>query len=162
MGSSKELQESHEEPTSMPRLGASIATWNDDIIWEILQHLSLVPERPEDFHLQQLDDYYKLERLHRRTLASAALTCKAFSEPASQALWAVLPDGLLPLMHTFSNFRATSKTASNPTNYVSSNVTLHSVMINRRSSTDSRRSNPGHRDTAFSTPRCPREVPCVQ
>ncbi len=125
----------------MPRLGASIATWNDDIIREILQYFSLVPGRPKDFSgklkLRQPNDDDELEGLHRRTLASAALTCKAFSEPASQALWAVLPNGLLPLMHTFSNFRATSKMASSRPNYVSSNVTSHSVMLNARSLTDS-------------------------
>ncbi|KAI0806590.1 hypothetical protein C8Q74DRAFT_1223060 [Fomes fomentarius] len=98
--------------------------WNDDIIREILQHLSrsLVPARPADLFGKTVtrlrhpkDD--ELEGLHRRTLASAALTCKAFSEPASQELWAVLPNGLLPLMHTFSNLRTTYKTASSPPNY---------------------------------------------
>ncbi|KAI0806595.1 hypothetical protein C8Q74DRAFT_1381 [Fomes fomentarius] len=116
--SSKKLQESHKEPTT--RLGASIATWNDDIIREILQYLSLVPGRPKDFSgelkLRPPNDDDELEGLHRRTLASAALICKAFSEPASQALWAVLPNGLLPLMHTFSSLRM-YRTASSPANY---------------------------------------------
>ncbi|KAI0758664.1 hypothetical protein C8Q74DRAFT_1441341 [Fomes fomentarius] len=84
---------------------------NDDIIREIVQHLSLAPERPEDFRTFIFNNNSELEELHRRTLASAALTCKAFSEPASEALWAVLPDGLLPLLHTFSSLRITYKTS---------------------------------------------------
>lgn len=38
----------------------------------------------------------------RRTLLNAALTCRAFSEPASKMLWTCLHVGLLPLLKTFS------------------------------------------------------------
>ncbi len=143
---------------------------NDDVIREIVQHLSLVPERPEDFRTFLFNDNTGIERLHMRTLASAALTCKAFSEPASEALWAVLPDGLLPLLHTFSSLRITYKTSYMGSRkhvqamyYVSSNVTLHLVEVSpqRPFLTDSRGSDSIHRNAASSTPRCPRKV-CVR
>ncbi|KAI0762980.1 hypothetical protein C8Q74DRAFT_191682 [Fomes fomentarius] len=38
----------------------------------------------------------------RRTLVNAALTCRAFSEPASKTLWTCLHVGLLPLLKIFS------------------------------------------------------------
>lgn len=41
--------------------------------------------------------------LAQRTLASAALTCRAFSAPASYALWKVIDSGLVPLVHTLPN-----------------------------------------------------------
>ncbi|KAI0766454.1 hypothetical protein BD413DRAFT_615244 [Trametes elegans] len=41
----------------------------------------------------------------RRTLARAALACRAFAEPASAALWSVLHNGLLPLFYPLPGFK---------------------------------------------------------
>ncbi|KAI0691358.1 hypothetical protein C8T65DRAFT_82940 [Cerioporus squamosus] len=87
--------------------------WPEDIVREILHHLSVVPERIQDFgNLPPQPQVHRSRQpdevtLRRRTLASAARTCKAFSALASEALWAVLPlgHGLLPLIRTFSGIR---------------------------------------------------------
>ncbi len=82
--------------------------WNEDVVREIVSHLSVVPERIQDFGSlpPPLADPRQPDEttLRRRTLASAARTCKPFRGPASEALWAVLPlgHGLLPLIRTFS------------------------------------------------------------
>ncbi|KAI0737212.1 hypothetical protein C8Q80DRAFT_1276577 [Daedaleopsis nitida] len=43
--------------------------------------------------------------LARKTLASAALACRAFSGPASYALWKVIDFGLVPLVHTLPSVK---------------------------------------------------------
>ena len=70
------------------------ALQNVDILDEIFQHLSLIPGTvtQSDIHALYSDDAEgKL-----RTLASAVLVCKSFSEPASRVLWSVLPHGINP------------------------------------------------------------------
>ena len=76
---------------------------NRDVVYELFDHLSLYPSSLSSFNAAQL----RMEdsKISRRTLASAALTCRAFSEPASEALWSVVHVGLLPLLKTFSSLK---------------------------------------------------------
>ena len=83
---------------------------NPDILYQIFEELTLYQP------CQRSSDYPRIidGLLHRpsdidirsRTLVSAALVCKTFSEPASRALWAVLYEGIEPLFRAFSAFKA--------------------------------------------------------
>ena len=75
---------------------------NRDVVYELFDHLSLYPYPLASFDAAQLrmgDD----SKITRRTLASAAVTCRAFSTPASEVRWSVVHVGLLPLLQTFSS-----------------------------------------------------------
>ncbi|KAI0794263.1 hypothetical protein C8Q74DRAFT_566042 [Fomes fomentarius] len=50
---------------------------------------------------------------NKSTLANAALTCRAFVEPASAVLWSAMHSGLRPLLFTLSNFKPYSGEAKN-------------------------------------------------
>ncbi|KAI0762988.1 hypothetical protein C8Q74DRAFT_191976 [Fomes fomentarius] len=78
---------------------------NIDVIHAVFHHLDLFPHPITEFkHLVGVTDEAVVAR---RTLASAALTCRAFSEPASKTLWTCLHQGLSPLLKTFSCFKQT-------------------------------------------------------
>ncbi|KAI0762995.1 hypothetical protein C8Q74DRAFT_192250 [Fomes fomentarius] len=78
---------------------------NIDVIHAVLGHLDLFPRPITEFkHLVCVTDEAVVAR---RTLANAALTCRAFSEPASKTLWMCLHQGLSPLLKTFSCFKKT-------------------------------------------------------
>lgn len=79
------------------------ALYNTDVINEIFEHLSVAPR-----HVTRVSDYdlYGDEATAKRqALASAALVCKTFSEPASRFLWTTLHRGIGPLMRVFSNLK---------------------------------------------------------
>ena len=82
---------------------------NPDILYQIFDELTLYqPCRTSSDYPQILSNL--LSRpvetdIRSRTLASAALVCKTFSEPASRALWAVLYEGVEPLFRAFSAFK---------------------------------------------------------
>ncbi|KAI0770358.1 hypothetical protein C8Q74DRAFT_1218715 [Fomes fomentarius] len=44
-------------------------------------------------------------RTNNSTLVNAALTCRAFAEPASAVLWSAMHAGLIPLLFSLSNFK---------------------------------------------------------
>lgn len=87
------------------------ALCNPDVLHEVFQHLAVLRQPPELFEYPEpLSGWFKYSRdidINRRALISAALSCKAFSEPASKALWAVLYDGFAPLFRVFSAFSVT-------------------------------------------------------
>ena len=82
---------------------------NPDILHQIFEEFTLYQP------CQRSSDYPRILEglLHRPfgidtrsgTLASAALVCKTFSEPASRVLWAVLYEGVEPLFRAFSAFK---------------------------------------------------------
>ena len=82
---------------------------NPNILYQIFDELTLYqPCRTNSDYPQILSNL--LSRpvetdIRSRTLASAALVCKTFSEPASRALWAVLYEGVEPLFRAFSAFK---------------------------------------------------------
>ncbi|RPD58023.1 hypothetical protein L227DRAFT_194982 [Lentinus tigrinus ALCF2SS1-6] len=78
------------------------ALHNTDILNELFEHLSLTPRHvtEADIHGLYRDD----AAVKRQALAHAALTCKAFSKPASRVLWMVLHRGIQPFLRVFSNF----------------------------------------------------------
>ncbi|KAI0713942.1 hypothetical protein C8Q76DRAFT_472427 [Earliella scabrosa] len=79
---------------------------NDDIFLEILKNLDPFPSHFWDTTRAISNETTANESfLRQRTLASLALTCRSFSEPASRLLWTDLPCGLLPLMRSFSGLR---------------------------------------------------------
>ena len=79
---------------------------NDDIFLEILKNLDPFPSHFWDTARTISNETTAHESsLRRGTLASLALTCRSFSEPASRLLWTDLPCGLLPLMRSFSGLR---------------------------------------------------------
>ncbi|KAI0762989.1 hypothetical protein C8Q74DRAFT_191950 [Fomes fomentarius] len=73
---------------------------NTDIVYAVVGHLDLFPRPITEF--EHLVNVTNEAIVARRTLANAALTCRAFSEPASKTLWTCLHLGLLPLLKTFS------------------------------------------------------------
>ncbi|KAI0763002.1 hypothetical protein C8Q74DRAFT_1451054 [Fomes fomentarius] len=78
---------------------------NIDLLHAVFDHLDLLPRPITDF----VRGFYARHEaiVARRTLANAALTCRALSEPASKTLWKCLHLGLLPLLKTFSCFKET-------------------------------------------------------
>ncbi|KAI0762996.1 hypothetical protein C8Q74DRAFT_192283 [Fomes fomentarius] len=76
---------------------------NIDVVYAVFGHLDLFP-RPITSDLNSLAFRHGNDpTVARRTLANAALTCRAFAEPASKTLWTCLHQGLLPLLlKTFS------------------------------------------------------------
>ena len=95
-----------------------------DILLEIVRCFSLM-EPPYDSHARRDNRYWGppqpeqdenkkdndsflgadgTDWVKRRTLARLALTCKAFSEPALDELWAIPRGGLYSLLHLFSVF----------------------------------------------------------
>ncbi len=74
---------------------------NIDVVYAVFDHLDLFPRSISASDLFSVKGYIDYEaRLIRRTLASAALTCRAFSEPASKTLWTCVHShsGLKPLL----------------------------------------------------------------
>ena len=95
---------------------------NYDILFEIVQQFALV-RRPYDVKFTRSnafwgpphpvigDSIFTWERSYthpmeeeRKTLASLSLTCRAFSEPALDELWAAPFGGLYVLLRLFSAF----------------------------------------------------------
>ena len=74
---------------------------NTDVLKEVFSHLPLLPEDPADFRRLDAD---KDVRANRNTLVSAALTCQAFAQPASETLWAVLHKGFFHILAQFTSF----------------------------------------------------------
>ncbi|RPD72287.1 hypothetical protein L226DRAFT_158689 [Lentinus tigrinus ALCF2SS1-7] len=89
----------HDDISAMYSHGA---LHNTDILNELFEHLSLTPRHvtEADIHGLYRDD----AAVKRQALAHAALTCKAFSKPASRVLWMVLHRGIQPFLRVFSNF----------------------------------------------------------
>ncbi|KAI0762999.1 hypothetical protein C8Q74DRAFT_1451049 [Fomes fomentarius] len=80
---------------------------NIDVLYAVFAHLDLFP-RPvtaSDFASVKDDIDYEARPI-RSTLANAALTCRAFSEPASKTLWTCLHShvGLKPLLKALNGF----------------------------------------------------------
>ncbi|KAI0762994.1 hypothetical protein C8Q74DRAFT_192233 [Fomes fomentarius] len=72
---------------------------NIDVVYAVFGHLDLFPRPITD----SKDCLTHEAFLARRTLANAALTCRAFSEPALKTLWTCIhPGPFLPLRKTFS------------------------------------------------------------
>ncbi len=80
---------------------------NIDVLYAVFDHLDLLPRPIADFDHEAL--YNDKAVAARRALTNAALTCRAFSEPASKTLWKCLDQGLLPLLNTFSCFKETKE-----------------------------------------------------
>ena len=82
---------------------------NPDILHQIFEELTLYQpcQRSSDYPriIEGLLDRPSDINIRSRTLVSAALVCKTFSEPASRALWAVLYEGVGPLFRAFSAFK---------------------------------------------------------
>ncbi|KAI0762986.1 hypothetical protein C8Q74DRAFT_191888 [Fomes fomentarius] len=76
---------------------------NIDVLHAVFDHFDLFPRPITDFERAVYVEHEAI--VARRTLANAALTCRAFSEPASKTLWKCLHQGLLPLLKTFSCFK---------------------------------------------------------
>ncbi|KAH9892678.1 hypothetical protein C8Q73DRAFT_791703 [Cubamyces lactineus] len=90
---------------------AHYALGNPDILDEIFWHLDPYPEVEGYTRAGVLDAYFprggsatRRASPNVRTLASAALACKAFAEPASSVLWASLPKGLRPLLYPLRGY----------------------------------------------------------
>ena len=83
---------------------------NPDILYQIFEELTLYQpcERSSEYPriIEGLLNRPSDINIRSRTLVSAALVCKTFSEPASRALWAVLYEGVEPLFRAFSAFKA--------------------------------------------------------
>ncbi len=61
---------------------------NIDVVYAVFGHLDLFPHPITTSDFYRVKNYIDYEASPiRRTLASAALTCRAFSEPASKTLW---------------------------------------------------------------------------
>ncbi|KAI0794245.1 hypothetical protein C8Q74DRAFT_1365743 [Fomes fomentarius] len=56
-------------------------------------------------------------RTNKITLTNAALTCRAFAEPASAVLWSAMHAGLFPLLSTLSNFKLDSGKGDDETHH---------------------------------------------
>ncbi|KAJ7044275.1 hypothetical protein C8F04DRAFT_642365 [Mycena alexandri] len=67
---------------------------NSDLVDEVLQYFALLPPRA---------DADPTSRMHRRTLFSAALTCRTLREPALDVLWRHLKS-VLPLLRLLPGF----------------------------------------------------------
>lgn len=117
----------------MPETSMSLlpALANLDILREILQHLSVYPHHDEDLRFVEDSPMRAELKWKRNALASAARTCKAFSELANDVLWAVLP-GLVPILSTFSGFRIEAYTKSQPTSRFPNGVTAKRCVSARR------------------------------
>ncbi|KAI0763003.1 hypothetical protein C8Q74DRAFT_1371955 [Fomes fomentarius] len=90
---------------------------NIDVLHAVFDHLDLLPRPITDF---ARGFYARHESIvARRTLANAALTCRAFSEPASKTLWKCLHQGLLPLLNTLSCFKETGVSSGGIPSYIS-------------------------------------------
>ncbi|KAI0762985.1 hypothetical protein C8Q74DRAFT_1451041 [Fomes fomentarius] len=94
---------------------------NIDVVYAVFGHLDLFP-RPitaTNFDRSELDHGYEALTT-RRTLVNAALTCRAFSEPASKALWTCLHScgggGLKPLLKALNQKLWNSATRSQSQN----------------------------------------------
>ncbi|KAI0335396.1 hypothetical protein GY45DRAFT_1366967 [Cubamyces sp. BRFM 1775] len=81
---------------------------NVDIVYSIFAQLSPLPATlaalrrgKELLETARMPEMIQL----RATLKHAALTCRAFAGPASDALWSVLPVGFAPLFNAFKNFK---------------------------------------------------------
>ncbi|KAI0675595.1 hypothetical protein C8Q78DRAFT_334753 [Trametes maxima] len=73
-----------------------------DILYEIFDHLSVLSSSLQGLRTGIYPDPCSREATARRNaLYSAALTCRAFTGPASEALWAVLHDGFVSLLCPF-------------------------------------------------------------
>ncbi|KAI0662698.1 hypothetical protein C8Q70DRAFT_1051313 [Cubamyces menziesii] len=91
-------------PASSPHPALS----NPDIVHSIFAQLSPLP--PTLAALWRGDELLETVRspevvLLRTTLKKAALACRAFAGPASDALWSVLHIGFAPLFYTFKGFK---------------------------------------------------------
>lgn len=84
-----------------------MASLNTDILREICQQLALYPpSTPSVGDIHGVDPSYGAHEIEKHNaLANAALTCRVFADLASEVLWAVLPDGVFPLLKTFSNLK---------------------------------------------------------
>ncbi|KAI9058975.1 hypothetical protein FKP32DRAFT_1680301 [Trametes sanguinea] len=78
-----------------------------DILSEIFQYLAPYPDALHALDTGYMPNPMPSERVTvpRRTLVSAALTCRAFAEPASAVLWAILPQGFGPLFYALPAFK---------------------------------------------------------
>ncbi|KAI0762991.1 hypothetical protein C8Q74DRAFT_1293017 [Fomes fomentarius] len=78
---------------------------NIDVLYAVFAHLDLfpIPLTATDLGSDRLATVEGDSALIRRTLANAALTCRAFSGPASKTLWTCLHlhVGLWPLLKLF-------------------------------------------------------------
>ncbi len=73
---------------------------NIDVVHAVFGHLDLFPSPITE--IEPLTGVTDEALVSRRTLSNAAVTCRAFTEPASKTLWTSLHVGLLPLLKTFS------------------------------------------------------------
>ncbi|KAI0658373.1 hypothetical protein C8Q70DRAFT_192067 [Cubamyces menziesii] len=85
---------------------------NPDIIYSIFAHLNPLPDALATLRSGQ--DLHKAVLrsdaiLIRSALKNAALVCRAFAGPASDALWSVLHAGFAPLFYTFKGFEVIRK-----------------------------------------------------
>ena len=85
------------------------ALGNPDILYQIFEEFALYqPCHQSVDYIQLVDGLYNQpdeSDTWSKTLVSAALVCKAFSEPASRVLWAVLNKGFAPLFRVFAAYK---------------------------------------------------------
>ena len=95
--------------TFRPMASLPPALENPDILHQIFEELThYQPCRTSSDYPRILSNFSRQAGetdIRSRTLASAALVCKTFSEPASRALWAVLYGGVEPLFRAFAAFK---------------------------------------------------------
>ncbi|CDO73861.1 hypothetical protein BN946_scf185016.g18 [Trametes cinnabarina] len=88
-----------------------------DVLNEIFQHLSPYPEALDALEAGDMPNptMHMSEKMlvPRRALVNAALACRAFTEPASAVLWAVLQQGFGPLFYALPAFKVVT-TLANP------------------------------------------------
>ncbi|KAI0642019.1 hypothetical protein C8Q79DRAFT_268403 [Trametes meyenii] len=81
-----------------------------DILYEIFGHLSDLSASLQGLRDGIYPDPYSREAAaHRNALYGAALTCRAFSGPASEALWSVLHYGFVSLLCPFKRISTTAR-----------------------------------------------------
>lgn len=107
--------------SALPYTAGAAALHNPDLLPEIFKHLAPFSEPLALAQLEEPPADLRVPEhtyLCRRTLVAAALTCRAFAEPASSVLWQVLYSGLLPLLCPLFAFKIVADGTDRTTRYV--------------------------------------------